>query len=302
MITFPSWLRSLRKSLKARWIQLHIAYVQRFRSYGREDLLRALRELGVRKGDALMLHSAFSPQHGFRGSIEQLTDTFIEALGADGHLLMVSLPYRSSSIAYLEKLKHFDVRRTPSMMGLVSEFFRRRPAVLRSLHPTHPILVHGPRAEAIIAGHENCVHPCGPGTPFDHLAQADGLVVFLNVDLETFTFFHYLEHRVSQRLPFPLYTDTPFDVPVIDRNGAQRTVRTHVYTREAIGRRRFGLLVQALEQRGAIHRVRVGHSRLAAIRVREAIACVDEMAARGEFFYDFTALDGEHVAHPIQGA
>ena len=36
--------------------------------------------------------------------------------------------------------------------------------------------------------------------------------------------------------------------------------------------------------------------------VREAIACVDEMAARGEFFYDFTALDGEHVAHPIQGA
>lgn len=302
MITFPSWLRSLRKSLKARWIQLHTAYVQRFRSYGREDLLRALRELGVREGDALMLHSAFSPQHGFRGSIEQLTDTFVEALGADGHLLMVSLPYRSSSIAYLEKLKHFDVRRTPSMMGLVSEFFRRRPAVLRSLHPTHPILAHGPRAESFVAGHEDCVHPCGPGTPFDRLAQADGLVVFLNVDLETFTFFHYLEHRVSQRLPFPLYTDTPFEVPVINRDGVQRTVRTHVYTREAIGRRRFDRLVQALEQRGAIHRVRVGHSHLAAIRVRDAIACVDEMTARGEFFYDFSALDGRQVAHPIQGA
>ena len=61
-------------------------------------------------------------------------------------------------------------------------------------------------------------------------------------------------------------------------------------------------LASSLGDRGAIHRVRVGHSRLAAIRVREAIACVDEMAARGEFFDDFTALDGEHVAHPIQGA
>ncbi len=43
-------------------------------------MLRCSR-LGVREGDALMLHSAFARHHGFNGNIEQLTDAFIEALG-----------------------------------------------------------------------------------------------------------------------------------------------------------------------------------------------------------------------------
>ena len=80
------------------------------------------------------------------------------------------------------------------MMGLVSEYFRRRPDVVRSLHPTHPILVHGPDAEAIVAAHPACLYPCGPDTPFDRLLALDGKVVFFNVEFAVFTFFHYLEH------------------------------------------------------------------------------------------------------------
>ena len=105
------------------------------------------------------------------------------------------------------------------MMGLVSEYFRRRPDVVSSLHPTHPILVHGPDAEAIVAAHPACLHPCGPGTPFDRLLALDGKVLFFNVEFAVFTFFHYLEHLVSADLPFRLYTDEPSVVPVIDRHG-----------------------------------------------------------------------------------
>lgn len=305
MITSAMSLAHLRKAVKARAIAARALFVHWFLSYDRRQLLQALRRLGVRDGDTLMLHAGFSPHHGYRGTIETLTETLVEAVGPAGHLLMVSLPYRSSSLQYLEKLRQFDVRRTPSMMGMVSEYFRRRPEVLRSLHPTHPILARGPRAEDFIRGHEDCIHPCGPGTPFDRLAQADGLVAFLNVPFGTFTFFHYLEHLVAPKLPFPLYTQRCYEVPVIDRDGHLRTVRTHVYTPETISRRRFEVLENALRARNAIRRVSVGNTVIEAVRVQAAIACVEEMTLRSEFFYDLSSLTPPVAPppqrHPIKG-
>jgi aminoglycoside 3-N-acetyltransferase len=199
----PQIPRPLKLAIKSRWIAVRNRFVQTFLSYGSQRLLAALRELGVQPGGSVMLHSASGPQYGFKGSIETLTQVFIDAVGPQGHLLMVSLPYRSSSQQYLEQLKQFDVRHAPSMMGLVSEYFRRRPEVLRSLHPTHPMLVRGPQAHWYIEGHEACLWPCGPGTPFEKFAQRDGIVV-LNAPFSTFTFFHHLEHLVHHDLPFAL--------------------------------------------------------------------------------------------------
>lgn len=279
--------RSFKRAVKAQLRAARAAFVRRFRSFGDAELLAALRETGIRPGDNVMLHSGFGGPHGYRGSIEQLTGVFLEAVGPRGHLLMVSLPYRSSSLQYLQQGRRFDVRRTPSMMGLVSEYFRRRPGVLRSLHPTHPVLVHGPDAAGFVAGHEDCVHPCGPGTPFERLVERDGIVAFFDVPFATFTFFHHLEHRVKDDLPFPLYTDVPHVVPVIDQDGQARTVTTYVFAPEAIGRRRFELLEQALRERGLIRSRRIGNTRVEAVRVREVVACVEEMRRAGRYFYAF---------------
>ena len=287
MVDLSTWIRHAKPALKARWIDLRAGFVKLFLSYDAGQLRTALHSLGVRDGDALMLHSAFGRHYGFDGTIEQLTDAFIEAVGPRGHLLMVSLPYRSSTLEYLQRLRVFDVRRAPSMMGLVSEYFRRRPDVLRSLHPTHPVLVHGPEASWYVDGHDRALYPCGPGTPFEKLAERDGIVAFFNVPFATFTFFHHLEHIVSAALPFALYTDEVFEVPVVDVRGEPGVVRTHAFTREAIKRRRFEVLEQALRARGAITAVKIGNTRMEAIRVREAIACTHEMQARGQLFYDF---------------
>lgn len=289
-LLFPKAWRSSKLWLKAKWLSILAQWVRAFLSYDDKALLSALRGLGVASGDAVMLHSAFNRTHGFRGSIEQLTKVFTDAVGAEGHLLMVSLPYRSSSFAYVSKIKSFDVRKTPSMMGMVSEIFRRRPEVLRSLHPTHPVLVRGRRAREFIDGHSDCRHPCGPGSPFDKLAAEDGRVVFFNVAFDTYTFFHYLEHMVSPRLPFALYTEAAFDVPVVDQAGQPRIVTTHVFSPEAIRRRRFDLFEAALRRHGLIREVRLGASRIQSVRVRDTIACVGEMASRGEFFYDIADL------------
>lgn len=270
-----------------------------FLSYDSSDLLRAIRALGIQPGDAVMLHSAFEPHHGFRGDIDSLIDVFVEAVGLNGHLLMVSLPYRSSSLAYLQSGRRFDVRRTPSMMGMVSEMFRRRDGVQRSVHPTHPILVYGPQAERFIAAHPLCRHPCGPNTPFDELVRADGKVLFFNAAFNTLTFFHWLEHMVHEHLPFTLYTDEPYEVAVTDADGNSRTVTTYVFNERAIRRRRFERFEKAMRDRGAIRSRRVGNSQLLAVDLKDAIACVQDMLKSGNLFYDVADLAvASHAATP----
>lgn len=282
--------RSFKRVVKLRLLALRSGLVRRFRSFGDAELLAALRGLGVRPGDSVMLHSGFGGHHGYRGTIEQFTDVFVEAVGPGGCLLMVSLPYRSSSLQYLQQGRRFDVRRTPSMMGLVSEYFRRRPGVVRSLHPTHPVLALGAPAREMISGHEDCRHPCGPGTPFARLAERDGVVAFFDVPFATFTFFHYLEHLVHADLPFPIYTAEPFVVPVIDEHGATRQVTTHVFTLEAIRRRRFDAFERALRQRGLVRRQRIGNTVLELVRAREVVAYVEEMRRAGQYFYDLEGV------------
>lgn len=284
--------KPVKTRLKAGLAGARTAWVRAFQSYGPEELKQCVRSLGVGSGSTIMLHGGFGSHYGFRGSIEELTDAFIDLVGPEGTLTMVSLPYRSSSLQYLQTMKRFDVRRTPSMMGLISEYFRHRPDVLRSLHPTHPVLALGAKAQWLVAGHEDCLYPCGPGTPFEKLLQSDGRVVFFNVPFATFTFFHYLEHHVSPRVPFPLYTDAPFVVPVIDQAGQPRTVSTFVFSPDAIRRRRFQVLEDELFRRGLIARAQVGASRLLAIRLSDALACVEDMWRNQRYFYDMSESPG----------
>lgn len=105
-------------------------------------------------------------------------------------------------------------------MGLISETFRRQPGVQRSLHPTHPVLAFGPRAQWIVADHETCLYPCGPGTPFEKLVELRAKILFYGVSEFHFTLHHYLEHLVKDELPFALYEAEPYAVNVIDAAGA----------------------------------------------------------------------------------
>lgn len=286
MFLLSMFPRTWKVWLRAQYAEAERRFVMAFRSYGPGELASALRALGVNSGDTVMLHSASGVRYGFRGTIDELIRTFLDVLGPTGNLLMVSLPYRSSSLEYLGNLKSFDVRKTPSMMGLISEYFRRRDGVMRSLHPTHPVLAHGPNAEALVTGHEDCLYPCGPGTPFERLADLDGKVIFFNVSFANFTFFHYLEHLVSPEMPFPLYTERPFTVPVVDQRGERRTVTTYAFSPDAIRRRRIEVLEREMRRRGLIGSGRVGNTRFEVVRVRDAIECTRDMLARGHYFYE----------------
>jgi aminoglycoside 3-N-acetyltransferase len=277
------------RKLRALYHSSRAAYVRRFRAFGPGEVRDALASMGVRHGDCLMLHSGFARDTGFTGTVESFTDSVLDAVGQEGTLVMPTLSYRNAAIDYLGSLDVFDVRRTPSMMGLVSEFFRRRDGVLRSLNPMHPVAAKGSRAAWLVEGHEHAVHSCGPNTPWSKLLELDAKVAFFATSFAAFTFFHHIEDIVSPKLPFPLYADPPFDIPVIDQAGEKSVVRIHAFSREAIRRRRFPVFENELRRQGLIKTRRLGNTQLEIVSVRDAARTAENMIDAGRYFHEVTA-------------
>ena len=266
-----------------RFLRRHVAaartaFVRRFRHYDAHALRSALRKLGVESTDTLLVHANFRNDSGFRGGPHDVVSALIGSV-ENGNLLMVSQPFRGYALDHLLAGKPFDVRKTISMMGLVTEMFRRRPGVRRSLHPTHPVLAYGADADSLVAGHETCLYPCGRGTPFEKVRQKDGKILFFDVSSGANTFFHYVEDSIKDKLGFELYDPRLFEVAVLDSDGRRGIVRTYAFARGVT--RRTDLLEKELERHGALRRGRVGDTRLILVRAGDVVDAMTRMVEAG---------------------
>lgn len=279
-------LSSTRKrKIKAFISKIKKKYVDTFLSYSPADLQKKIQELGIQQGDTIMVHSGWVPLNGFQGTAQDAIKIFKEAVGPDGTLLMVSMPYRNAVYEYFEKSKCFNVRRTSGRMGIIAEIFRRQKGVFRSLHPAHPVLAWGKDASWFVRGHENCVFSCGEGSPFEKLAKRNGKVIFFDVEFNTMTFFHYIENVVREQLPFPLYTEKEYDLKVLDYEGQDIHVKAHAFSKAAVAGRRPLLLEKEVLKRQCFSWDKIGNTSIGVINVTDALACGKDMVRRGDFFH-----------------
>lgn len=272
-----------KRAIKARVNQAHTRFARTFLSYDGKGLQARLRAMGVSETDTLLVHSNFEQNSGFQGTPLDVVEALAGLVGERGNLLMVSIPFRGSAYDHLSLNKPFNVKKTLSMMGLITEMFRRRPGTLRSLHPTHPVLACGKDAAWLVADHEQCLYPCGAGSPFDKFRQLKGKILFFDVGFEAITFFHHVEDLVKEGLPFPVYADRVFSVTAVDAQGQSHTVRTYAFN-SAVPRRADKLEAE-MERRRKIRKGRIGNSRLLLVNAGDVVECQTAMVAAGDFPY-----------------
>ncbi len=170
--------------------------------YTREKLIQDFTNLGIEKGDTLFIHSSFKSL----GPIEDGADTVISALeetvGQDGLILMPTfslLPSRE------ERVASWDIDKTPSTVGWLTEFFRQMSGTYRSDHYSHAIAARGKGAAAFVADHLRRegyqspwdLHPWGKtyGThsPMFRAYKANAKLLMIGVDYYTSTYIHLVE-------------------------------------------------------------------------------------------------------------
>jgi aminoglycoside N3'-acetyltransferase len=226
----------------------------RFRPFLQEsDLRDALREVGVRPGMLLMVHSSLSAfgyiADGSAACIGALRDT----LGARGTLAM---PTHSLNVLGCPV---YDPARSPSLVGAVTEVFRRLPGVLRSAHPTHSVAAQGPLAEALTAGHHAGLAPLARDGFWGRFVEADGWVLMM-APLKSCTLMHACE--LWSGVPLPGYA-----VPVVEAGRRSVAEVPHGPWHSNW----FANLHDALRAAGQVATVRLGESEIHLLRARDVV-------------------------------
>lgn len=256
-------------------------------AYGPDEVVARLRRIGVQRGSTLMVHSSWRAHNGFKGKPADLVRALKLAVGEEGLLVMTSMPYHNmSSSQWLARGKPMNVLRSPSMMGLVSEVFRRSENVRRSLSPTHPLLAWGADADAFVAGHEHTDRPFGSASPFARLLERDALILGFDAPFESFTYTHFVEDQLEATLPCALYEPALVDGVVIDREGRSLVCPVRVLSPEANRLRREARLIEHLSRRGVLHGAKIGNTRLRWVRARDHSLESKRFVEGGSHFFD----------------
>lgn len=278
-------LKKIKPRIKRLLYASRRTYVNGFYAFDMAELKDALHTMGVGQGQVILIHSSFDAFVGFKGKASDVIELLEELTGAEGTLLMPSLPFGGTALDYIKSGKVTDISRTPSRNGLLTELFRRQKGTLRSIHPTHPVLARGPHAESMLADHEHATTPCGEHSPFAKLMDEDGKILFLGTDIETMTFFHYLEERFENRLDCSPFTTEAFEVE-FKAYGELKTVHMRLFDKDVSRRRSIVLLLSELQRMNGITGVRVG--KLSILLVDAQIACkaFEACLDSGKSFYE----------------
>ena len=198
-------------------------------------IVERLRELGIKKGNVLLVHSGLSYLGHIEGGAETVLDALIEAVGVEGTILLPAFnrPYiafegsLNKTRIYRPFCKEFADRINT---GAVPKALLHRPGTLRSAHATHSWCGVGKMAEYCLSAHGCLDAPVSEDSPLAKALELGGKVLFFGVDIHSNTFLHYLEDK----------TNAPFlDNAVVKIKDEQCNLRTEVIHKHLPGHRSF---------------------------------------------------------------
>ncbi len=199
-------------------------YHRAFGAVGLRDLVLGLRSVGLERGVTVCVHSSLSRLGYVQGGADMVIDAILECVGPEGSVMMPSFPSMGAMAEQLARGELFDVRYSPSRVGIVTEAFRRRPGVARSLHPTNPVAGWGRGIDELLKDHDRSPTPYGVDTPYGRLANIEDAFILM-METHIHSFLHHLQERVG----FPtLFLPEKKEAVLIDWCGRRRRVVTRV--------------------------------------------------------------------------
>lgn len=279
-------LKNLKGAVKGRLKAIRSSYIKWRYRITRPAFREFLGTLGVARGDVILIHSSLDRFQGYEGTAQDIIADLEDAVGPEGAILMPTLPFTGTAIDYARQGKAFDVRKTPSQMGLLTEIFRRSKGVVRSVHPTHSVAAWGAHAGELIADHHLAATPCGRGTPYTRLLDFCGKTLLLGVGLESMTFFHALEEELEPRMKESPFTEEVFTLESKDGQGASVTTRTRLFNPKLSRRRNLRILVGPLKEAGVWREAKVGRLNAVLLKADDVRRVCAALADRGVFCYD----------------
>ena len=227
-----------------------------------DDIVSALQTAGIKAGDVILVHSKVSAFGKFLLSDRQLFFFELEqalrrSVEADGTLVMPTFSYSFCNDEV------FDVEKTSSTVGVLTEHFRTQPGVARTKHPIFSVAISGRHRDDFINASKDSFDG---GSIFGQLHRVNAKMVFFGASFESCTFVHYIEqaHGIPYRY-LKSFTG-------IIRERGQESTETVTYNVRFLDRDVVTVLEKFenhLLEKGFMKRVKIGSG------VIEVISCED---------------------------
>jgi aminoglycoside 3-N-acetyltransferase len=198
-----------------------------------ENLIDILvNKLGIKKGDNLFIHASIDMINTALTPL-QVLDLILELVGEGGS---VSVPtfIRYSSKEWMEMDKKFDIKKTPSGMGIFSERVRRYKGSKRSLHPAKSVATIGAIADKVLNEHHLDVYQFGSKSPFVKLLEHNVKIIGLGAPMSYLSMVHMVEDVYPANYPKKINEDMIYKKVCINENGEEIVVKTLVHDLQVI--------------------------------------------------------------------
>ena len=278
---------ALREQYFATRSKLHPVLRAVYGGFDSTALAEHLAERVGRNFEILMVHSSINHMKPmYDDNPLQFVQMLIEFCGAERTLAMPAFYFGDPELgglsATFEKNPRFDLRRTPSQMGLATEIFRRTKGVRQSRHPVYRIAALGPLAEVLTTGHETAESDCGRGSPFDVMTAHDTLILGIGKPFEVLTHVHHIEDLMGADFPVPMSVGSQLPMTLVD---GQEEIPFTLQRRGYMWKRNMWKL-RDIMQRDELLEWRFHHVRLFATRARDVTEALRNAAERGITLYE----------------
>ncbi|EFH3879182.1 aminoglycoside N-acetyltransferase AAC(3)-VIa [Escherichia coli] len=172
--------------------------------WSKSELVRQLRDLGVRSGDMVMPHVSLRAVGPLADGPQTPVDALIEAVGPTGNILAFvswrdspyeqTLGHDAPPAAIAQSWPAFDPDHAPAYpgFGAINEFIRTYPGCRRSAHPDASMAAIGPDAAWLVAPHEMGA-AYGPRSPIARFLAHAGKILSIGAGPDAVTALHYAE-------------------------------------------------------------------------------------------------------------
>jgi aminoglycoside 3-N-acetyltransferase len=247
------------------------------------ELFTAIKDILCEKNTPILIHASGEYLNNAGVKLADFNQ-LITACSRHRTILMPTFPFEGLALHGIEETM-FDLKRTPSKMGMQTEIFRRSFGVKRSLHPTHPVAAIGALAEDILDSHHQSIYPFASDSPFGRLDAFDGQIMLLGVGLSVLTHVHVSEDHLGSDFPVDVYLEKVFRVPVANSD-VSNFVETRIHNPQVSRSKNIEKLRPFLLQKNALEERNVGGTMIQVLSASRTTDTILELAGRGITIYE----------------
>ena len=249
-----------------------------------ENLVEGFRELGVNEGDTLLVHSSYKSLGEVEGGAETVVRTLEATLSTDaeGTLIMPTFNFD------FNKGVPWDVRKTCSKMGALTEIVRMDPRAKRVFHPFYSFAILGKHAEMLGSLRYKSAYECN--SVFGKLRDLDGKIMVIGLSYnDSMTFFHHIEQMEGVDYRFL----KQFTGEVTDENGNTYTDTFEMLVRDVDK----GVMTMVdpmgalMEQAGVIKSAKIGDADVKLMKANEVYEFTAREMKRDPFLLYYVKKD-----------